>query len=303
MQMKESFISKDGYDDIINKRDICDFHIYTEMIKDINNLSIDEEKKLFDKYRNGNADALDEIIRTYLRLVLKKAYKYLGNGLSFDDLVQEGSLGLVEAAKRFEFNHKCRFSTYAYYWIDCRMIRAIKSISRNIRLPEDIFNKVIKYKKIEKKLESKLERIPTIEEISEYMKVSVDEVKMLNNVQFDTISINDIINDSEELVNLIPSKIISLEEQVIDNSLKDDLNLLFSQAKLSEREIGILCARFGFYDDKIFSFSEIGKRYGISGERARVIYISALKKLCEIANIVNYKNYIDDNDRVLKKTL
>ena len=305
MEIKGFFESQDGYNEYYKKNDLSILRVYLNEVDNIKMLSLSEEKELLNQYKKGNKEAFNRLVEANLRLVLSVAYNFRGCGLSIEDLIQEGNIGLVYAIQHFKDTYNSKFSTYAYYWIYCCINRAVKSTSRSIHLPENVYNEVTKYRKAKKELESKLEREVTIEEIADYMKISIDEAKKLYFFQLDTVSTNNIVDgdNDNELGDLIPSETISPEDEVIEKDLKDNLRTLFVQAGLSEKEIDIVTARFGLNNSKIFTLKELGNKYGISGESVRVIAIKALDKLRLVASKDDNENYFIEGEKQPKKVL
>lgn len=271
---------------------------YTEFITDITNtvytddsvkmylqeihkpiLTKEQEKSLALRIRNGDEKAKELFIERNLRLVIKVARKYTGHGISFLDLIQEGNLGLIKAVDKFDVTKGYKFSTYATCWIRQSIQRSLGDKSRNIRLPVHLYEKVKKYELLKKKLSLKFNREPTFEELSKKMRVSIDTIYKYERLEHDTISLNMIVGDEDsELEDFISLSTESIDNQFIEENLKDVIENLLKNSNLTTKEIDILKLRFGIGTNDPKTLEETGKIYGVSRERIRQIQEKALKK-------------------------
>ena len=295
---------------------------YTEFITDITNtvytddsvkmylqeihkpiLTKEQEKSLALRIRNGDEKAKELFIERNLRLVIKVARKYTGHGISFLDLIQEGNLGLIKAVDKFDVTKGYKFSTYATCWIRQSIQRSLGDKSRNIRLPVHLYEKVKKYELLKKKLSLKFNREPTFEELSKKMRVSIDTIYKYERLEHDTISLNMIIGDEDsELEDFISLSTESIDNQFIEENLKDVIENLLKNSNLTTKEIDILKLRFGIGTNDPKTLEETGKIYGVSRERIRQIQEKALKKIRRSYNVKELAIYMD-NPKEAKKNI
>lgn len=279
-------------DELKNKEDYI--NIYLKDIGKVELLSGEEEIELAKKIKKGDEKAKDKLIEANLRLVVSISKKYVGRGLNFLDLVQEGNIGLMKAVEKFDHTKGYRFSTYATWWIKQAVTRAISDQSRNIRIPvhmNEVINKVIK---IKKELEQKLDREPSEEEIAEELKIPLKKVKKIYNICQDTISLETPVGDSEDtyLENFIADERSVPEENVAKSMLTDILaNML---GTLSPREERIVRLRYGLLDDgKSRTLDEIGREFNLTRERIRQIEANAIKKLRHPNRMRKLQGYLE----------
>lgn len=235
---------------------------YLNNIGKIPLLTAEEEIEIGKKIYLGNKDAIDDLIVHNLRLVVAIAKHYLGFGLPLIDLIEEGNIGLIEAANRFDVTKGYRFSTYATKWITQKIEIGITNTSRNIRIPYHKFEKIIKYKKVKEKLSISLNRIPTKEEIANEMNESSDNIDLYESIINDTISLNYQLNDDDkqEFGDLISNE-RSLEDELIKNELPFIIKDIFEELALDETEIDILTKRYGLDGLGNRTFEEISSKY------------------------------------------
>lgn len=247
-------------------------------------LTAEQEKQLLEKVLSGDKKAKEDFINCNLRLVVSCAKKYLGRGLSFDDLIQEGNLGLIKALDYFDVSMGYKFSTYGYWWIRQSISRAVANTGKNIRIPIHTLEELDKYKKIKTELSNILMKEVRPEEIAIEMGISKERAIFLDGIQnqTETVSLNEFIHEEEkdsELGEFIPSKEPTPEDMAIDESLKEQLRIAFTEAKLTQQEIAVLTYRFGLDDEVDRTLEEIGHIYGVTRERIRQIERKALRKL------------------------
>ncbi len=279
--IKNIEISEDESTDIYKNYSSSDsVREYLNEIGRIELLTPEEEKELTINAKEGNKYARERIIEGNLRLVASVAKRYLGRGLPFLDLIQEGNIGLMKAIDKFEPSYGFRFSTYATWWIRQAITRALASSSRNIRIPVHMAEKVRKYKTKQMELASMLGREPTIEEMMEELNLSRDNVIELHNLANDTISLNskiDVTEDESELIEFIPSEEETPEELFEKKDLRKLLMQLLNTANYKERDREVLLYRFGLKTGVPMTLNEVGEKFNITRERVRQIEARALK--------------------------
>lgn len=244
-------------------------------------LSFEEEKYYAQLAAQGDVNAKNKLIEANLRLVISLAKHYQGCGLSFQDLIQEGNIGLIKAADKFDVEKGFRFSTYASWWIKQAISRAIADQSRTIRIPVHMTENISKVKKVERDLTTKLNREPSLEELASALSLSVEELIEIKNYMMDTMSLDIPVGDEDDGTTVAsfvedakftnPADTIAKEAdaEVVDAVL----------GTLSEREADILRRRFGIGFNHPMTLEDIGKEYGLSRERIRQIESKALRKL------------------------
>lgn len=276
--------------------------IYLQQIGKIPLLSPDEELEVAQRIKEtADPNAINKLINANLRLVVSIAKKYIGRGLSFLDLIQEGNMGLMKAAERFDYSKGYKFSTYATWWVQQAITRAIADKSRMIRLPVHMIEMLSKIKKATVDLTTENGAPPSREDIAQRLGISVNKLSTLVKSAQDTISIESPTtakDDNAKLGDLIVDEsTLSPDTKVTNDSLLMDVRKMLDQ--LSPKERDVLIMRYGLDDDGVKkTLEEIGARYNVSRERIRQIEnraISKLKKICRNATVSrNLKNYIGD---------
>ncbi len=273
--------------------------IYLQQIGKIPLLSAEEELEVAKQiYETQSEIARKVLINANLRLVVSIAKKYIGRGLSFLDLIQEGNMGLIKATEKFDYTKGYKFSTYATWWIQQSITRAIADKARIIRLPIHLIESINKIKKATMDLTTELGRIPVKQEIADKMGISVAKLTSIIKATQSTISIDTPTgqkDDSNKIIDyLVDESTIAPDSLVSQESMLDDIKGMLEQ--LSQKERDVLILRFGLNNDgNKKTLDEIGSIYGVSRERIRQIEnraISKLKKLCRNKNLTSgLKNY------------
>jgi len=254
---------------------------YLKQIREIPLLSAEEERKLAEMALAGNETARNKLVASNLRLVVMAAKHYTQNtSLSFEDLVQEGNMGLIRATQDFNPELGWRFSTYAMHWIKQAISRAVLNHSRTIRLPVHILELQSKYKKATCILRDQLNREATTEEIAQYLGVEVKKIQEIENLVKEPVSLNASLNDEDDgtIEDLVADPNTAKPEDKLDNELlAQAINMVLPT--LTDKEQEIIIARFGLNKTKPKTLDQLGEEYGVTKERIRQIEQKALIKL------------------------
>lgn len=254
---------------------------YLKTIGQYNTYTLEEEQKAFQSLAAGDLLAREDITNHNLKLVVAIAKKYKGkSALSFVDLIQEGSLGLMAAIDKFDYTLGYKFSTYATYWIKQSIVRAIVDKGRAIRLPAHINDKLLKVKKVERELTSELGYSPSNEEIGNKLGISAQEVQDIYDMSMNTLSLDTPVSDDEEVVMsdmIEDTHFTSPTENVAQIDLKEQIMKVLDSLEPREKEV--IIRRYGLIDDEPLTLEEVGDLLGLSRERIRQIEEKALRKL------------------------
>lgn len=275
--------------------------IYLQQIGKIQLLTYEQEMEIAKRIKEKNCKkAHEQLISANLRLVVSIAKKYIGRGLSFLDLIQEGNLGLMKASEKFDYAKGYRFSTYATWWIQQSITRGIADKSRMIRLPVHMIETLGKIKRASAELLTELGRTPTKEEIAYRIGVSVSKLSALMKSAQSTISIETPANQKDDASKIadfiVDESDLTPDSMVTSENLLGDVEKMLNQ--LSPKEKDVLIMRFGLNNNgQKKTLDEIGTRYGVSRERIRQIEnraLAKLKKMCRNHQNVggSLKNYL-----------
>lgn len=257
--------------------------LYLRDIQKSKLLTAEDERELATKILAGDKAARDRMIESNLRLVVKIAKRYINRGLPFLDLIEEGNLGLIKAVERFKISKECRFSTYATWWIRQSIERALVNQSRTIRLPVHVSDNINRMLRITRELMHKLNREPSVKEVSEAMDVDQAHVRRLMTLLKKTYSIERPMGENNDyfLSDTIEDTSAVSPSDLLENLNKYD-NISTWFANLSETEKSILTLRFGLEDAEPQTLDTIGKQFGVTRERIRQIESKAIEKLRKI---------------------
>lgn len=267
--------------------------MYLREIGTINLLTFDEEQQIAKLVRAGDLVAKQQLVNCNLRLVVSIAKKYTGRGMLFLDLIQEGNLGLIRAAEKFDHRKGYKFSTYATWWIRQAITRAIADQARTIRIPVHMVETINKLRKVSRMLLQQFSRKPTDEELSEHSEIPVDKVREIVKIAQVPLSLEMPIGDEEssKLSDFVEEqKSLEPEEFVAKNMLRDELECVMES--LTERESTVLRLRFGLDDGRPRTLEEVGRVYNVTRERIRQIEAKALKKLRHPTRNYKLKEYL-----------
>jgi len=254
--------------------------LYLREIGKVPLLTADQEVALAKRIERGDMGAKKHMIEANLRLVVSIAKGYLGRGLSFLDLIQEGSLGLIRAVEKFDYRKGYKFSTYATWWIRQAVTRAIADKARTIRIPVHMVEKLNKVVHIERQLVQRLGREPRPEEIADELEMTTDEVREILRMAQLPVSLEKPIGEEEEssLGDFVPDEQAESPFDTASTSLRrEDIELALSS--LPERERKVIELRFGLSGEQPATLEEVGRAFGVTRERIRQIENNTLKKL------------------------
>lgn len=278
---------------IEKSNDIDTFKLYLSSMPRL--LTIEEEKKLVERMSKGDEEARKILVEHNLRLSVAIAKRYTKPGVSLNDLVQEGNIGLMIAASKFNGDLDYKFSTYAVWWIKQRMTRYIADNSRTVRIPVYMHDIIYKMNRTKKVLESQLNREVTKEELAEALNVSLEKLYQIEKYGADAVSLETKVNredgtDSSELGHFVEDENAQFEGKIIKDLYLNELsNTIFNGEVLNDREKLVLQYRYGFIDGEPRTLEECGKIFNLTRERVRQIEKNALKKLSKSGTLKEFR--------------
>ncbi len=283
------------YADTSSMKNYDNVKIYLKSIGKVPLLKSEEEKEIARRIQEGDEGAKEELIVANLRLVVAIAKKYVGRGLLFLDLIQEGNLGLVKAVEKFDYTKGFKFSTYATWWIRQAITRAIADQARTIRIPVHMVETINKLTRVQRQLVQELGREPSAEEIAEKLgNITPEKVREIQKIALDPVSLETPIGEEDDshLGDFIEDKhAISPDEYASKELLKDEIDNVLST--LTERERKVLQLRFGLIDGRQRTLEEVGKEFNVTRERIRQIEAKALRKLKHPTKSKRLKDFVD----------
>lgn len=268
--------------------------MYLREIGKVSLLTAAEEVTLAKKAEKGDEPSSQKLVKANLRLVVSIAKKYMGRGLSFLDLIQEGNIGLMRAVEKFDWRRGFKFSTYATWWIRQAITRAIADQGRTIRIPVHMIETINKFKRIQRKLEQQFERPPKPEEVAKEMGIEVEKAREIIKISQEPTSIESTVGRDEDsrLKEFIPDEDVeSPFEAASYELLKGHLDEVLQT--LNPREQKVLELRFGIKDGRPRTLEEVGKEFGVTRERIRQIEAKALRKLRHPSRSKKLRDYLD----------
>ena len=268
--------------------------MYLKDIGKVPLLTTEREKELAQRMADGDEAAKDELVQANLRLVVSIAKRYVGKGMFFLDLIQEGNLGLMKAVGKFDYSKGFKFSTYATWWIRQAITRAIADQARTIRIPVHMVETIHKVSRYSRQMLQELGREATAEEIGEKMGMSAEKVREIMKIAQDPVSLETPIGEEEDshLGDFIPDDDTpSPAEATSTNILREELNKQLHT--LTPREAHVIKLRFGLYDGRTRTLEEVGKEFDITRERIRQIEAKALRKLRHPSRARHLKGFME----------
>ena len=269
--------------------------MYLKEIGQIKLLTMEEELELADRILNGDEIAKATLAEANLRLVVSIAKRYVGRGMLFLDLIQEGNIGLMKAVDKFDVSKGYKFSTYATWWIRQAITRAIADQARTIRVPVHMVETINKLARIQRQLTLELNREPSEEELAKKMNVSVEKIRDIYKISQEPVSLETPIGEEDDshLGDFIKDENnMSPEEYATNEMLKDEISEVL--LTLTEREEKVIRLRFGLEDGKSRTLEEVGQMFGVTRERIRQIEAKALRKLRHPSRSRKLKDFLND---------
>ena len=268
--------------------------MYLKEIGKVPLLTADEEIELAQRMEEGDEEAKKRLAEANLRLVVSIAKRYVGRGMLFLDLIQEGNLGLIKAVEKFDYRKGYKFSTYATWWIRQAITRAIADQARTIRIPVHMVETINKLIRVSRQLLQELNREPTPEEIAKEMNMPVERVREILKISQEPVSLETPIGEEEDshLGDFIKDENVPVPDKAAAYTLlREDLDEVLKT--LTEREQKVLCLRFGLEDGRARTLEEVGKEFNVTRERIRQIEAKALRKLRHPSRSRKLRDYFD----------
>ena len=267
--------------------------MYLKEIGKISLLSLEEEQELSRRVAKGDEQAKNILAESNLRLVVSIAKRYVGRGLLFLDLIQEGNIGLMKAVEKFDYDKGYKFSTYATWWIRQAITRALADQARTIRVPVHMVETINKMARIERQMTLELNREPTDAELAKKMGLSVDKIVEIRKISQDPVSLETPIGEEDDSHLgdfLADERTMSPEEFATYEILKDELREVLDTLTVREKEV--LELRFGLFDGSSHTLEEVGKQFKVTRERIRQIEAKALRKLRHPSRAKKLKDFL-----------
>ena len=267
--------------------------MYLKEIGKISLLSLEEEQELSRRVAEGDEQAKNILAESNLRLVVSIAKRYVGRGLLFLDLIQEGNIGLMKAVEKFDYDKGYKFSTYATWWIRQAITRALADQARTIRVPVHMVETINKLARIERQMTLELNREPTDAELAKKMGLSVDKIVEIRKISQDPVSLETPIGEEDDSHLgdfLADERTMSPEEFATYEILKDELREVLDTLTVREKEV--LELRFGLFDGSSHTLEEVGKQFKVTRERIRQIEAKALRKLRHPSRAKKLKDFL-----------
>ncbi len=268
--------------------------MYLKEIGRIPLLTAEEEVELAKRMAEGDEEAKRQLAEANLRLVVSIAKRYVGRGMLFLDLIQEGNLGLMKAVEKFDYTKGFKFSTYATWWIRQAITRSIADQARTIRIPVHMVETINKLVRVQRQLVQDLGRDPTPEEIAEEMDMDVERVREIQKIAQEPVSLETPIGEEEDshLGDFIPDEdVLAPADAATFTLLKEQLSEVLET--LTEREQKVLILRFGLEDGRARTLEEVGKEFDVTRERIRQIEAKALRKLRHPSRSKKLKDFLE----------
>lgn len=291
-EFDDSFLNYD--EDLSNAISVNDpVRLYLKEIGKVPLLSADEELSLAKRMEEGDEEARKQLSEANLRLVVSIAKRYVGRGMSFLDLIQEGNLGLIKAVEKFDYHKGFKFSTYATWWIRQAITRAIADQARTIRIPVHMVETINKLIRISRQLLQELGREPTPAEIAKEMGFTEEKVREIQKIAMDPVSLETPIGEEEDshLGDFIPDEDAPAPSEAASYALLKE-QLVEVLSTLTPREEKVLRLRFGLDDGRARTLEEVGKEFNVTRERIRQIEAKALRKLRHPSRSKKLKDYL-----------
>ena len=296
-ELEDIEVSKEELEDLSVPEGISiDDHVkmYLKEIGKVNLLSADEERELAENMSKGDEEAKKKLAEANLRLVVSIAKRYVGRGMMFLDLIQEGNLGLIRAVDKFDHTKGYKFSTYATWWIRQAITRAIADQARTIRIPVHMVETINKLVRVSRQLVQELGREPTPEELAKGLNMSVEKVREISKISQEPVSLETPIGEEEDshLGDFIPDDDAPAPSEAASYMLLKE-QLVDVLKTLTPREAKVLKLRFGLIDGRQRTLEEVGKEFNVTRERIRQIEAKALRKLRHPSRSKKLKDFLD----------
>ena len=279
-------------------------HVYLKEIGAIPLLNAEDEKEIGARIKLGDANAKKRLTESNLRLVVSIAKRYVGRGLSFLDLIQEGNMGLMKAVDKFDYDKGFKFSTYATWWIRQSITRAIADQARTIRIPVHMAETINKINMLYKRYMADFNREPTEKEVANYMKLSVEKVREIRRIMQEPVSLELPINDEDDstLGMFVPAENSEIDSEFEYGVLSEQMNAVLNKAfRKDVRALKVLQLRFGLIDGKPRTLEEVGKEFKVTRERIRQIEANALRKLRRKNYCIDLVDFLDNPEKARKE--